>query len=85
MRIVRFHLEPWQKGGTPSPSQSLNNLSPQIRRRQRLVVTKPVEQIHKISMDKQEKGWKSRKKYRYPPLVKKLSTICTDVLVENVN
>jgi len=84
MRIVRFYLEPWQKGGTPSPSQSLYNLSPHIRRRQRLVVTNPIEQIPRKPMDKKDKGWRGRKKYRYPPVVKKLSALCSDVLVENV-
>jgi hypothetical protein len=84
MRIVRFYLEPWQKGGTPSPSQSLYNLSPHIRRRQRLVITSPVEQINRKPMDKQGKSWKNRQKHRYPPVVKKLSALCSDVLVENV-
>uniref|UniRef100_A0A8W7PP28 Myosin motor domain-containing protein n=1 Tax=Anopheles coluzzii TaxID=1518534 RepID=A0A8W7PP28_ANOCL len=39
MRTVSFHLEPWQRGGTPSPSQSLSLLPQRIKRRQRRMET----------------------------------------------
>jgi hypothetical protein len=93
MRIVRFYLESWQKGGTPSPSQSLVLLSPRIKRRQR--IPKMEELIEHDSNDDDNDGdceltdkEKARRKfylkYRYPPTVKKLSVLCSNVLANNV-
>jgi hypothetical protein len=84
MRIVRFYLEPWQKGGTPSPSPSLINLSPHIQRRQRPPHANDIGNIEKIPMEEREKRLRKRLKHRYPQTVKKLSTICNNVLVKNV-
>lgn len=96
MRIVRFYLESWQNGHDTSPSASLILLSPRVRRRQR--IPKMEELIERedqvdcddveddnVQLDEKEKA--KRKffwKYRYPPTVKKLSTLCSDVLVKNV-
>ncbi len=89
MRIVRFYLEPWQKGGTPSPSPSLNLLSPHLKRRQRMpsMNAKDLENWEKLSDEEREKKKADRQRrlrYRYPQTVKKLSRICSDVLAKNV-
>ena len=87
MRIVRFYLEPWQKGGSPSPSQSLQFLSPRIKRRQRIPNMDDIVQLDKLSDTEKEKKLSERKKrlkYRYPQVVKKLSLICSDVLAKSV-
>lgn len=90
MRIVRFYLEPWQKGGTPSPSASLILLSPRIKRRQRIpnMDDKELDNLEKLSIDEREKKLTERRrfrlKFRYPQTVKKLSVICSDVLARNV-
>lgn len=90
MRVVRFYLEPWQKGGTPSPSASLLLLSPKIRRRQRLFpmsdesTNKSV--LRKLSCgDKDEERKKTRRRSLTLKKVKSLSSLCSDVLVENVS
>lgn len=95
MRIVRFYLESWQKGHDTSPSASLLLLSPRVRRRQRIPkMEELVERDDQVScadvdgcvqLDEKEKA--KRKfylKYRYPPTVKKLSTLCSDVLAKYV-
>lgn len=82
MRIVRFYLEPWQKGGTPSPSPSILILSPRIKRRQR---------IPKCDLDKTPKSTLSEREIRFrrlsrsgPQAVKRLSAICIDFIAKNV-
>lgn len=94
MRIVRFYLEPWQKGGTPSPSPSLQLLSPRIKRRQRLpnmdgdtevssTLDKPSDKEDKEKkLSEKKKSYRLR--YRYPQTVKRLSQICSDVLAKSV-
>lgn len=83
MRIVRFHLEPWQKGGTPSPSPSLL-LSPRISRRQRLPLSSDISNIDILTDREREKRLKRKLRYRYPQMAKKLSTLCLDLLAKNV-
>lgn len=112
MRIVRFYLESWQKGGTPSPSASLQLLSPRIRRRQRIPKMEELEEhenlddednssvddvkkeerlVDAIYESKKENGRNKKKrnykfmwKSRYPPTVKKLSVLCSDILAKYV-
>lgn len=109
MRIVRFYLESWQKGGTPSPSASLALLSPRLRRRQRIPKMEELEEhknldeedssvdgkerlvdaINEIKMEKvrckmKKREYKFQWKSRYPPTVKKLSMLCSDVLAKYV-
>lgn len=103
MRIVRFYLESWQKGGTPSPSASLQLLSPRIRRRQRIPKMEELEEREDdhfdvspdasidvtaddeiVEMKKEKKKNKFYWKYRYPPTVKKLSMLCSDILAKYV-
>lgn len=94
MRIVRFYLESWQKGHDTSPSASLLLLSPRVRRRQRIPKMEELAEredqvsygdADSVQLDEKEKA--KRKfywKYRYPPTVKKLSTLCSDVLAKHV-
>lgn len=95
MRIVRFHLEPWQKGGsistTPcsSPSLSTTILSPVLaRRRQRK--PDPDDKYaftyhgYEDSSTKKDKVNSCKFKYRYPQTVKRLSRLCGDVLANFV-
>lgn len=119
MRIVRFYLESWQKGSTPSPSASLYLLSPHIRRRQRIPKMEELEEQELCSNDddddsasndndycdddkateiaaaivneksskkmkKRDRNYKFYWKSRYPPTVKKLSVLCSDVLAKHV-
>jgi hypothetical protein len=51
MRIVRFYLESWQKGSTPSPSASLLLLSPRLRRRQRIPKMEELEEYEQCTID----------------------------------
>jgi hypothetical protein len=92
MRIVRFYLEPWQKGGTPSPSASLLLLSPKIRRRQRLLLTSHDsinkglnEKLFYDHDEKDEERKKTRRRSWTLKKVKSLSALCSDILVENVS
>ena len=90
MRVVRFYLEPWQKGGTPSPSASLMLLSPKIRRRQRMLAlldeTTSTDFLRKVSCDrKNEERKKTRRRSLTLKKVKSLASLCSDVLVENVS
>lgn len=82
MRIVRFYLEPWQKGGTPSPSPSILILSPRIKRRQR---------IPKCDLDKPKPLGLTEREIRFrrlsrsgPQSVKRLAAICIDFIAKNV-
>lgn len=95
MRIVRFYLESWQKGHDTSPSASLLLLSPRVRRRQRIPkMEELVERDDQVScadvddLQVDEKEKKAKRKfylrYRYPPTVKKLSTLCSDLLAKYV-
>ena len=109
MRIVRFYLESWQKGGTPSPSASLALLSPRLRRRQRIPKMEELEEHknlddedssvdgkerladaineikkEKVRCKKKKREYKFKWKSRYPPTVKKLSMLCSDVLAKYV-
>lgn len=96
MRIVRFYLESWQNGHDTSPSASLILLSPRVRRRQRIPKMEELierddqvecddDEDDNVQLDEKEKAKKKFFwKYRYPPTVKKLSTLCSDVLVKNV-
>lgn len=85
MRIVRFYLESWQKGHDTSPSSSLILLSPRIRRRQRPKMEELREHVSCADFEEKEKARKKFYwKYRYPPTVKKLSTLCSDVIAKQV-
>lgn len=91
MRIVRFHLEPWQKGGsvesTPSPSLSGSMLviSPKILRRQRPPdVEEYVNFGSKTSTLERSRRLSDRIRCRYPKTVKRLASICGDVIAKYV-
>lgn len=90
MRLVRFHLEPWQKGGselsTPCESPSLLVVTASVHRRQRSIdiddfQIKNIDQVHDKEL---EKRLREKIKWRYPQMVKKLSIICSDVIARNV-
>lgn len=97
MRIVRFHLEPWQRGSgcgsvTPSPAQSpsLALLSPHVLRRQRPASLEDLEEICGQSQTPQQQQQQRlrrqrRLKCRYPQVVKRLSTLCSDVMAHHVS
>lgn len=92
MRIVRFHLEPWQRNGSltpsPAPSPSLIISSPLILRRQRTpnldvcqnCYNKEKRSLKMLIVNRPER--KLRK--RYPMFVKKLSILCSDMIARNV-
>lgn len=99
MRLVRFHLEPWQKGGsvasspshtpTPnlivvSPNTSLLILNPAQLNRQRPPDVNDIPNIEKIPREVREKRLQKRLKHRYPKMVQRLSSICSDVLARHV-
>lgn len=93
MRIVRFHLEPWQRCGSitpspaPSPSTSIAILSPHILRRQRPASVEDFPSLEentetlrlKLLTDK-----KRKMQNRYPQIVKKLSILCSDIMARLV-
>ncbi|KAH8240493.1 hypothetical protein KR038_007643 [Drosophila bunnanda] len=97
MRIVRFHLEPWQRGAggggsvTPSPAQSpsLALLSPHVLRRQRPASLEETEDLpqhlwpHPHPHPAVPKSRLRRLKCRYPQVVKRLSTLCSDVIARH--
>lgn len=88
MRVVRFYLEPWQKGGTPSSSASLLLLSPKIRRRQRMFPRDDSNKdfLRRITSDeKDDEKKKTRRRSLTLRRVKSLASLCSDVLAENVS
>lgn len=88
MRIVRFHLEPWQKGGsevsTPCESPSLLLVTASVHRRQRSVDIDDISNIDNLTDIERKKREKDKSKRRYPQIVKKLSTLCSDVIANDV-
>lgn len=88
MRIVRFFLESWQNGHDTSPSASLILLSPRVRRRQRIPkmdeLIEPDDNQYENVDEKEKAKRKFYWKYRYPPTVKKLSTLCSDFIAKYV-
>lgn len=88
MRIVRFHLEPWQKGGsevsTPCESPSLLLVTASVHRRQRSVDIDDIANIDNLTEIERKKREKDKSKWRYPQMVKRLSILCSDVIANNV-
>lgn len=88
MRLVRFHFEPWQKGGselsTPCESPSLLIVTASVHRRQRSMDSADISNIDKLSDKDREKRLKDKVKWRYPQVVKKLYILCSDVIAKNV-
>lgn len=86
MRIVRFYFEPWQKGGSPSPSPSILILSPRIKRRQRIpkCADATIASIKSLSETEKEKILRQKLRARSIKPVKRLTSICSDVLAKNV-
>lgn len=88
MRIVRFHLEPWQRGGsevsTPCESPSLLLVTASVHRRQRSVDINDIPNVDGLSEVERKKREKDKTKWRYPQIVKRLSTLCSDVIASNV-
>lgn len=92
MRIVRFHLEPWQRNGSlspsPAPSPSLKISSPLILRRQRIpnlnvcqnCYNKEIGSSKMLIVDRPARKLRNR----YSIAVKKLSILCSDVIARNV-
>lgn len=98
MRIVRFHLEPWQKGGSPgsglsSPSSlsSLPMLSDSVLRRQRCSSSDDLSNIDATLFERRSTSHSSNSRHssyskrKIPQMVKRLSVLCSDVLAKNVN
>lgn len=85
MRIVRFHLEPWQKGGSEISVRSTESptliIPSSVARRQRPPSVDDILSIDITLFEKRHKQWP---RWRYPNMVKKLSTICCDVLAHYV-
>lgn len=100
MRIVRFKLEPWQKGGstgsgfssTSSLSSTFPPLSDSVLRRQR---ASPTDELSNIDTNLFERRSHSQSqsnsrhstysKRKLPQMVKRLTVLCSDVLARNVN
>lgn len=92
MRIVRFHLEPWQRGGSEisspsSASSSIPFLSPSVQRRQRTPSSEDLSSIDtalfekksiRVDTEHRRTGRKCSK------MVKRLSVLCSDVIAANV-
>lgn len=92
MRIVRFHLEPWQRGGSENSSlsssaHSLLFLSESVLRRQRAPSPNDSLNIDASLFDRRASSTPSRSQNnrKMPKIIKKLSVLCSDVLVSNVN
>lgn len=92
MRIVRFHLEPWQRCGSitpsPIPSPSITLLSSNVLRRQRPASIEDFTNMDKSSEPLRLKRLRERErkmKNRYPQSVKKLSTLCSDIIARHVS
>lgn len=83
MRIVRFYFEPWQKGGSPSPSPSILILSPRIKRRQRIPKSDEIQSLRKSKDSDKDKILRQKLRGR-THRVKRLVSICSDVLAKNV-
>lgn len=91
MRIVRFHLEPWQKGGSENSSlssstHSLLLLSESVIRRQRSPSPNQLMSTDTNLFDRKSANSSTRSpdNRKMPKIVKKLSILCSDVLVSNV-
>lgn len=95
MRIVRFHLEPWQKGGSiasglssPSSVSPLPILSESVLRRQRAPSSDDLSNIDSHLFERRSHSSNSRHsscaKRKLPQMVKRLSVLCSDVLAKNV-
>lgn len=95
MRIVRFHLEPWQKGGSCAASESnqsslssLPILSESVKRRQRASSLDDLTNIDTNLFERRSQSSsstaRSYSKRKVPQMVKRLSTLCSDVIAENV-
>ncbi len=88
MRIVRFHLEPWQKGGsevsTPCESPSLLLVTASVHRRQRSVDINDIPNVDSLSETERRRREVDKSKWRYPQIVKRLSILCSDVIASNV-
>lgn len=93
MRLVRFHLEPWQKGGsdfTVTPCASPLPLA--VHRRQRSADVSTLAEVDDVGdVDDPDRAERRRKRkqakvwrWRYPQVVKRLSTMCSDVIARNV-
>lgn len=96
MRIVRFHLEPWQKGGStasglssPSSMSSLMPLSDSVLRRQRAPSDDELSNIDTNLFEKRSQSSTSRhssySKRRMTRTVKRLTVLCSDILARHVN
>lgn len=91
MRIVRSHVEPWQKNGSSNPSPTLSQsaviLSPTICRRQRPADGSKDETdtgTHLENAQLKRMRERMRRRSRYPQVVKKLSMMCSDAIARNV-
>lgn len=87
MRIVRFFLEPGQKGGSEisslsSVSPSFPILSPSVQRRQRSSSLDDLSNIDTSLFTL--KTARLNQKRKLPQMIKKLSMLCSDVIAENV-
>lgn len=89
MRLVRFHLEPGQRGGSEFSSPcaspcSLLVVTASVHRRQRSVdINDNVVDVQLLSQSAQKRA-KDKVKWRYPQKVKKLTIMCSDVIAKNV-
>lgn len=89
MRLVRFHLEPWQKGGsdvTVTPCASPLPLSNRVHRRQRSADDAFVLSANNADLSEtREKRRRAKQiRWRYPPVIKRLAMMCSDVIAHNV-
>lgn len=97
MRIVRFHLEPWQKGGSirsgfssPSSVSSLPILSDSVLRRQRCPSSDDLSNIDTNLFERRSTSHSSNSRHssyskrKLPQMVKRLTVLCSDVLARNV-
>lgn len=92
---MRFHLEPWQKGGStasgfssPSSMSSLMPLSNSVLRRQRAPSDDELSNIDTNLFEKRSQSSTSRhssySKRRMTRTVKRLTVLCSDILARNV-
>lgn len=90
MRIVRFHLEPWQKGGsltsTPRSSPSLSYRISVPSRRQRSSNLDDIPYIdHQTEEEARAKKLTQRLRQKYPQSVRRLVSLCSDILAQIVS